>query len=133
MRLKGKAAAVHDFHHQCHKDCWFCILAKMAGLQEQTLPSSSALPQVRRTMELMGHGQWQRGNMNSCFMSCTMLSHAGAEFSLEQGQQQIFIWQMLSPAILESTLYLCRAAAEGSSGPASGHSTLAIAQSSVKQ
>lgn len=58
----------------------------MAGLQE--LPPSSALPQVRLTMELMGHGQWQRGNTNSCFMSCTMLTHPGAEFSLEQGQQQ---------------------------------------------
>lgn len=85
----------------------------MAELQE--LPPSSALPQVQLTMELMGQGQWQRGNTNSCFMSCTMLTHARAEFSLEQGQQQIFIWQMLSHAILQSTLCLCRAAAGGSS------------------
>lgn len=53
----------------------------MAELQEQTLPSSSALPQVQLTMELMGHGQWERGNMNSCFMCCTMLLPAGAGFS----------------------------------------------------
>lgn len=72
--LKGKAAEAYYFHRWCRKVCWFCIPAKMARLQEQTLPSSSALPQVRLTMELMGHGQWERGNMNSCFMYCTMLS-----------------------------------------------------------
>lgn len=79
--LKGKAAEAYYFHHRCRKVCWFCIPAKMAGLQEQTLPSSSALPQVQLTMELMGHGQWERGNMNSCFMYCTMLSPASAGFS----------------------------------------------------
>lgn len=79
--LKEKAAETYYFYHQCRKDCRSCIPAKMAGLQEQTLPSSGALPQVRLTMELMGHGQWERGNMNSCFMYCTMLSPASAGFS----------------------------------------------------
>lgn len=128
---KGKAAEACYIHHWCRKVCWFCIPAKMAGLQEQTLPSSSALPQVRLTMELMGHGQWERGNVNSCFMCCTMLSPASAGFSGDKQRQQIFPWQMFGPAILWALSE--QLVAKRSSGPALGRLIWYMQRSLVKQ